>query len=60
MEKNTVNDNILNDTIFGITFNFASIDNIFSPKKNNVSKNNAVRQKKITVSEILGMLCVQH
>ena len=47
MEKNTVNDNILNDTIFGITFNFASIDNIFSPKKNKVFKRNAVSQKKI-------------
>ena len=46
MEKNTVNDNILNDTIFGITFNFASIDNIFSPKKNKVLKKNAVNQKK--------------
>ena len=59
MEKNTVNDNILNDTIFGITFNFASIDNIFSPKKNKVLKK-MPQSKKNIVSEMLGMLCVQH
>ena len=47
MKKNTVSDIILNDTFFGITFNFASIDNIFSPKKNKVLKKNAVSQKKI-------------